>query len=32
VRSAFYDPKTRSMRANPYENAGKEGDELYMGD
>jgi len=30
--SAFYDPKTRSMRANPYAGTGKEGDELYMGD
>jgi len=30
--SAFYDPKTRSMRANPYASLGKEGDELYMGD
>jgi pre-mRNA-processing factor SLU7 len=30
--SAFYDPKTRSMRANPYIGTGKEGDELYMGD
>ena len=30
--SAFYDPKTRSMRANPYVGTGKEGDDLYMGD
>lgn len=30
--SAFYDPKTRSMRANPYIGTGKEGDELYVGD
>lgn len=32
VGSAFYDPKSRAMRANPYENVGKKGDELYLGD
>jgi pre-mRNA-processing factor SLU7 len=30
--SAFYDPKTRSMRANPYAGTGKEGEALYVGD
>lgn len=25
--SAYYDPKTRSMRENPYSNAGKNPDE-----
>uniref|UniRef100_A0A674N7M4 Pre-mRNA-splicing factor SLU7 n=1 Tax=Takifugu rubripes TaxID=31033 RepID=A0A674N7M4_TAKRU len=31
--SAYYDPKTRSMRENPYSNAGKNPDEVgYAGD
>eukprot|EP01006_Ploeotia_vitrea_P042627 TRINITY_DN66640_c5_g4_i1.p1 TRINITY_DN66640_c5_g4~~TRINITY_DN66640_c5_g4_i1.p1 ORF type:complete len:530 (+),score=111.64 TRINITY_DN66640_c5_g4_i1:84-1673(+) len=33
LNSAFYDPKSRSMRENPHENTGKNPDELlYAGD
>ena len=29
--SAHYDPKTRSMRKNPYEHSGKAEDEVSLG-
>jgi pre-mRNA-processing factor SLU7 len=32
VESAFYDPKTRSMRENPYENKKNEIDSVFVGD
>ncbi|XP_060576585.1 pre-mRNA-splicing factor SLU7-like [Ruditapes philippinarum] len=32
VNSAYYDPKTRSMRDNPFQNTGKEQQTQYHGD